>query len=146
MSKSEYVPHRDREKRVRSATKAIKVLVDARKSISESHLKELIRICLWKISIADGKTKTRYCSFKSKSVINTQELQHDHVFENRKLIGKILDNPDNIEKVVNDCIGCVVTKKEHERLTKISRENPCLEGWQRYDKAGIKVVDRKNGS
>lgn len=136
----EYVPHKDRDARIKSATTAIKVLVGL--EILEFHKKELISVCLWKISEADGKYKTR---FQSKAALNAkkEQLRHDHVFERKSLIENIIDKPEEIDKILTNAIGCIVTKEEHSELTNVSREKPQLEGWQRYIEAGIKVFDLK---
>jgi hypothetical protein len=56
------------------------------------------------------------------------------------MIERILANSDDLEGEVQLAIGCVVTKAEHDELTKYDKE---CDGWKRYVKANITVWDRK---
>ena len=47
--------------------------------------------------------------------------------------------PRKIDDILKTAIGCTVTVKEHQRLSRFDVEY----GWRRYRKAGIKVVDTK---
>ena len=134
-----YTPHEDRDIRIRSAVTAIKALLDL--DLYPSHKKELISVCIWKITEADGKLRTRYRSVGSLNVSSGTKLQHEHVFERKSLIQRLLDQKEEVQIILNDAIGCVVTKEEHDYLSRVSRENPDLEGWGRYKIAGIQVFD-----
>jgi hypothetical protein len=67
-SKASFNAHRDAEKRIESAKNTIKVLLSA--ELYEPHLVELLKICIWKLSLAEGRSKykTRYKSVGSGTV------------------------------------------------------------------------------
>ena len=101
-----------------------------------AHKKELLSVCLWKITEADGKMKVRYWSEEATSSAKS-DLQHEHVHERRELIERLLKG-EQIESVINDAIACIVTKKEHLILGKSG-----MSGWDRYLDTGIRVYDSK---
>lgn len=130
-----YKPHKDRNVRIDSAILAIKNITPL--NLYPAHKKELLSVCIWKITESDGKKKVRYWSKKAtQEPIN--KLQHEHVFERKELIKRILSG-ENIDTVVKDAIACLVTKEEHSQLNLVSES-----GWKRYEKANIKVYDSKN--
>ncbi len=130
----EYIEHKDRTKRIESAIIAINALLSL--ELYPAHKRELLGVCIWKITEADGKKKVRYWS--EGSITNENEtLQHEHVHERKELISRLLDG-EAVELVVNDAIACMVTKDEHLALGKSSSL-----GWQRYKEQGIKVFDTK---
>ena len=130
-----YKPHKDREIRISSAILAIKNIAPL--SLYLAHKKELLSVCIWKITEADGKKKVRYWSEKATREL-ASKIQHEHVFERKELIGRILSD-ENVDIVVKDAIACMVTKAEHSELNSVSGS-----GWERYKKANIKVYDSKN--
>ncbi len=49
-----------------------------------------------------------------------------------------VEGVDDVDAFLNEfAIGCVVLRSEHTTLTKVSKDNPDLEGWDRYDAAKI---------
>jgi hypothetical protein len=74
-----------------------------------------------------------------------KNLHHEHVFETSKLIKELRTDPRGIGRIVAKAVACVVTRKEHKNLTKLSRGRPDLHGWDRYQAAGIQVIDTKTG-
>ena len=131
----EYREHKDRNKRIESAIIAIKALLPL--ELYPAHKRELLGVCIWKITEADGKMKVRYWS--EGSISNEKaKLQHEHVHERKELIIRLL-NGEAVELVVKDAIACMVTKEEHLVLGKSSSL-----GWQRYKEQGIKVFDAKD--
>jgi hypothetical protein len=143
-SKASFNAHRDAEKRIESAKNTIKVLLSA--ELYEPHLVELLKICIWKLSLAEGRSKykTRYKSVRSLDN-PPKNLHHEHVFETSKLIKELRTDPRGIGRIVAKAVACVVTRKEHKNLTKLSRGRPDLHGWDRYQAAGIQVIDTKTG-
>jgi hypothetical protein len=127
-----YKQHSDRDQRISSAKLAIRTLVPL--DLLLAHKKELLSVCIWKITEADGKEKVRYWT---EGAISTpiKELQHEHVHERKELIKRLLSGED-IESVVSDAIACMVTKAEHKILG-------CSKsvGWSRYQESGIRVYD-----
>lgn len=136
-----YSEHRDRDVRLKSAVTAIKALLPL--ELYPAHKRELLDICLWKITEVDGKWKTRYRSFDAIDADASVKLQHEHVIEKQKLISLLMAGKESVESIVEKAIGCVVTKSEHDLLTSISRSDQTLDGWDRYRKAGIRVFDLK---
>ncbi|MBF6650135.1 hypothetical protein [Methylobacter sp. BlB1] len=132
MSIPKYIPHPNREKRINSAIVAIKALLPL--DMYLAHKKELLSTCIWKITEADGKLKVRYWSEGALSA-SSKDLRHEHVFERRELISRLLSG-ENIDSVVNDAVGCLVTKDEHTVLTL-----SVASGWNRYKDCGIMVFD-----
>jgi hypothetical protein len=63
------------------------------------------------------------------------QVQHEHVFEVVELSNEIISS-QAVEKTINKITSCVVTKKEHEELTKQTSS-----GWLRYKDANLKVID-----
>ena len=112
----------------------------------EPHLIELLKICIWKLSVAEvgNKYKIRYRSVQSLEN-PPKNLQHEHVFEISKLIKELRADPGGIDGIVAKAVACVVTRQEHKSLTELSRGNPNLHGWDRYQAAGIQVIDTKTG-
>lgn len=48
------------------------------------------------------------------------------------------DAPDDIDRILENAIGCVVTVAEHKRLSAVDQD---LLGWDRYRAAGVGVYD-----
>lgn len=108
-----------------------------------SHRRKMLSDAIWYMTEADGKWKTR---FKSKQVLHLAEndptslvrINHEHVFTRKALINEILERREELlddfcklNDLLGTAVGCVVTKSEHDALTKGS-------GWLRY--AGKVVV------
>jgi hypothetical protein len=138
-----YVPHEERAIRIESAVFAIRALLPL--DLYSQHKQELISVCLWKITEADGKWNTRYRTRAAMSETSVANLKHEHVFSRRALVEDLLSNPGDIDEVLRRAVGCVVTAKEHALLKVVSHRHPDLKGWSRFQKAGIEVVDLQEG-
>jgi hypothetical protein len=57
------------------------------------------------------------------------------------MVDAIFANPEEIDKILKDAVGCVVTRAEHKRLSSIDMKFPNIDGWERYDKAQIVRVE-----
>jgi hypothetical protein len=139
----EFRPHPRAIERASSATAAVRAILAAPDApdVLPSHRRELLSLCLWKITEAEGgKYGTR---FRSRAALSAPraELAHEHVYERQKLVDALLAAPADDDAVVARAVGCVVTRREHARLTAVSRARPELDGWERYEAAGVKVVD-----
>ena len=68
-------------------------------------------------------------------------LRHEHVTERRHLIKSLRDcrTLEQIEYVLRQSAGCVVTLAEDAKLRKVAKTKT---GWQRYSCAAIAVWDR----
>jgi len=136
MGLPEYQPHRDREERISSALLAIRAIVPL--PLYPAHKRELLSVCIWKITEADGKKKVRYWS-EGAIWSDPKTLQHEHVVERKELVSRLLAG-DDPEQVVNDAVACMVTPAEHSVLGKCGGS-----GWDRYAQASIRVYDSQNG-
>lgn len=108
--------------------------------VPPEYKKSLMHNMIWKISGANYKDKTRYCS--AEAIKDNEKAQHDHVFtidSIKKRFLKYINDKDEFDRTVNLIIGCSVTKTEHKKLTKLGYTK--IIGWERYKKAGIKVLD-----
>jgi len=57
-------------------------------------------------------------------------------------MNEILSNPTGVDSIIEErAIGCVVSKEEHNRLKEVEKADRSLQGWDRYERAGIKVWD-----
>jgi len=131
-----YLPHKDKDDRLRSAKLAISSLLKL--DLYPSHKRELVSVCIWKVTEADGKLKVRYWS-QGAVEAGKKDLRHDHVYERKELIDRLLDD-EPVERVYSDMVACIVTKNEHASLSKSN-----LSGWNRYKDTNIKVYDSQDG-
>ena len=115
-----YEEHKDRSKRIQSAITAIEALLPL--NLYLAHKKELISVCIWKITEADGKAKVRYWSNGAITDENGK-LIHEHVYERKELISILLSG-EAVKSVTEDAVACMVTDKEHTKLTR-STSNGC---------------------
>lgn len=132
MSLPTYVPHRDHDVRIASATMAIRALIPL--EFYPAHKRVLLSDCIWMITEADGKMKVRYWS-EGALEQPQPKLHHEHVNERRMLIQRLL-NGEDVTSVVADAVACIVTRDEHKQLGTSS-----LQGWGRYREVGIRVYD-----
>tara|TARA_B110000037_G_C16938566_1_gene431741 strand:- start:12 stop:437 length:426 start_codon:yes stop_codon:yes gene_type:complete len=133
----------DRNERLASAIKAAKALVNL--DLYPQHKRELLSICVWKATELDGKFNTRFCTQGALEAGPDTKLNHEHVIERKKLVDRMLAG-EPVAEVLKDAVACIVTVAEHRLLTDLSRTQANLEGWERYETAGIKVVDRSSKS
>ena len=118
----------------------MRAILDA-PGVLPAHKRELLSICFWKVTEAEGgKYGTR---FRSRAALAAPraELAHEHVVERAKLARWLLEHPDRVDDAIARAVACVVTRAEHRQLSAVSRAQPELEGWARYEAAGIEVVD-----
>ncbi len=140
-----YQRHRDAEWRIQSARRVIEVLLPL--DIYPRMKRRLISHCLWQITEAEGRHKydLRYRSQESL-IASREELRHEHVRRRKDMVDALLNSPPDVEIIVAEAVGCVVTKGEHAKLAEIDRNHKTLNGWSRYRKAGIVVVDMVTGT
>lgn len=132
---------RDREFILRSACSLATHLLDyPREKVEPSHLRELLSTLIWKITEADGKYETPYWSEGFLANPEPNFGIHEHVFERKKLILKLLDGTLDPYALPQAALACIVTRDEDARLRQVSAD---VDGWRRYVSAGIKVWDRR---
>ena len=136
MRTDEFKEHKDHSAVIDSAYLAVESILKL--DLYPAHKRELLDICIWKITEVDGKYTTRYRSRKAINNIDNESIQHEHVVEKKKLITELIENPGEYRSVLDKAVACVVTKEEHISLSKVKQE---LSGWDRYKEAGIIVYD-----
>lgn len=139
MPSSSYKPHRLRDERIRSAKRAIRSLLPVK--LVRSHKSELLGVCIWKLSEADGKWNVRYWS-KAALTAPKNERQHEHVHEIRKLVRALLQG-QSVGTVAKRVVACIVTRSEHKRLSALALDN--IDGWNRYRAVKVPVIDLVTG-
>lgn len=138
-----YKKHPDADKRVASALLAAKELLKL--DLYPQHKRELLKICIWKITEADGKYKTRYWSRKAVG-LDSSNLNHEHVYRMDDLVEAMIKSPSEAETILARAMACTVTREEHALLTQMDRERPELNGWKRYKELNMEVVDTATGA
>jgi hypothetical protein len=136
-----FKPHPQSEARKRSAVTLIKYLLAEKKpEVLPTHYRQLMRLLLWKITEAESpKHKTRFQSQGALTCRDKVELRHDHVFQRAKMIAALEKaTARKVDVILKRAFGCTVTSTEHARLSKFDKE---YDGWARYRKAGITVID-----
>lgn len=129
-----YVEHKDHAARIRSAITAIEAIMPL--DLYPAHKKEILSVCIWKITEADGKSKVRYWS-EGALENPSSKLQHEHIHERKELIARLLSG-ETVSSVLADAVACMVIKEEHVKLAASSKL-----GWLRYKDSGIRVYDAK---
>ena len=132
----------DSAKIVASARSAIACILGMGSDVLEEHKKVLISRRIWKITEANGKYNTRYFSGKARKT-SKDDRRHDHVWTRKRMVERILEDPGVLEHEIQRAIGCTVTKVEHDKLTGF---DTLLDGWERYKRAGIAVLDLKENT
>jgi hypothetical protein len=143
-----FKPHPEADALKRSAIALVKyLLANENPEILHDHLRELLSVLLWKITEAESYHKHE-SRFQSQEALNCDKsktkLRHDHVYPRSKMLSELENTgPDKIDSILERAVGCTVTKEEHSRLSKLDNE---YDGWARYEKAGILVIDTKTMS
>ena len=139
-----YKRHPFAEERMRSAINLVKGLLTL-PGLIEEHRNEFVRLALWKVTEAEGKAKykTRFQSQGAMAARENVKLQYEHVYPRAKMRNMLLAaRPEEIDEIISKAVGCTVTEEEHHRLSAIKN----CDGWERYIRAGIVVIDMETGS
>jgi hypothetical protein len=138
---TKYVRPADADERIESAILVIEALLPLK--IQSRMKRKFLSNCLWQITQAEGRTKYEIC-FRSKVSLESPKtgLRHEHVTTRKAMVAELLANPKKAREIAQDAIGCVVTHDEHILLSAVSKS---LDGWARYQEAGIPVVDMATG-
>lgn len=129
------------EEQIENSKSIIKAVLSL--NIHRDMKKKVIDSMIWNITGANGKYKLPYISVSAKNNPNLK-VNHEHVSRKKMLIDDILQNPENLETILKQALACIVTVEEHDRLNKIDKDNPELDGWKRYELAEIDVWDTIN--
>jgi hypothetical protein len=119
-----------------SARRAIKAIL--RLDITLKHKKDLLNKMIWAITKCPGKYKVRYITKAARTKRSVKDLRHEHVYPRKVLVGKLLKEPSAVNKITKRAIACVVTKREHQRLSRSSGS-----GWERYKRLNLSVWDQE---
>src|SRR5215212_1243201 len=126
----------------REIVESVTLLIEAviRLPILERHKRGVISGMLWELTQIRGKYTTRY---RSRAALEPRgaKLQHEHVFTRKDLTDRILANPERAREILGSAVACVVTVNEHRQLAAIDRTVPGVRGCERYERAGIEVLD-----
>lgn len=122
------------------SAKALAKAIAARTDILEVHRIKVLKLVQWFVTEVDGKHTTR---FRSKAVYDLAmndrtsrtKINHEHVYARQDIAVKMIQNPDQIDDLLDQVLGCIVTADEHSLLPKTDS------GWGRYAEAGIVVLD-----
>jgi hypothetical protein len=140
-----FKPHPNAKKRVESAKRAIQAILEIRSELCPEHVRAILYRGLSLITEAEATEKygLRYQTKKAIQAKSKKELRHEHVYEKKKLRDALLKHPEKFDEILEQAIGGVITEDEHKTLTKKSRENPKLDGWERYKAADLmeSVID-----
>jgi hypothetical protein len=133
-----FEPHLRADSRRESATALIKMLLANNTPKAAEHIQDLIDTLLWRITEADGKYNTRYRTSGAIDCSDKSQLRHEHVCQRSRMITLLMNaKPEEVDGILKDAVGCVVTRDEHTRLKAFDQEY----GWERYRKAGLRVMD-----
>lgn len=139
---SAYQRHANATQHVASALCAARAILDS--EAMPVHRRELLGICLWKLSEAAGLSKyaTRCVSLAALDR-PVKELAHEHVYERAKLVRLLMSGCLALDELADFAIACVVLRTQHRVLSAISCAQPSLDGWARYRAASVAVIDRE---
>lgn len=140
-------PRHNSEQRIRSAKAVIRMLLAMGDDVDKPLKRRFLSNCLWHITQASGRNKyqMRYRSRGARDIRERSALRHDHVYRRKEMVQKLIDSPDQIDQILKRAIACIVTKDEHELLNHIDQKHSGEDGWQRYELAGIEVIDMLSG-
>lgn len=139
-----FIPHKQAESRRASALRLVEVL--APMDIDEPIKRRMLSHSLWFVTETEGTSKYR-TRFMSRKAIgkNPRQLHHEHVIPRKVLVDAMVREPHRAAEIAATAIGCTVTRKEHEALTKLDKSEPGVVGWDRYRRAGIVIIDTVTG-
>jgi hypothetical protein len=128
---------------VQSAVRLIKLILQNGVELLPEHRRMVLDAALWKITEAESvhKHRTRFCSLAVFSAPDC-ECRHDHVFQKAKMIDDLIKSgPSAVDEIASKAVACTITKEENLILNRYK----ALDGWERYRKAGITVIDARTG-
>lgn len=140
MTLKSYKPRSGSKRRVDDAATAVAAILKL--GISDHLKKKLLSRAIWYATECDGKYNLRYASEGAVNLTDKSQRQHEHVSPRKSLVTRMLKEPRKAKAVLRSATACFITRKEHEKLAKVSRDHPLAEGWDRYRLAGIVVWDR----
>lgn len=139
-----FVPRKDADSKRKAALRLVEVIAPL--DIDPAIKRKMLSHSLWFVTETEGTSKyrTRYMSRKAIGK-DTKQLHHEHVIPRKVLVDAMVKEPHRAPAIAATAIGCTVTRKEHEVLTALDKAEPGLEGWERYRRAGVVVIDTITG-
>jgi hypothetical protein len=143
-----YRPREDYEQRFASIKAAVTAILDMPTAVKDSHKRRLLNTCLWQLTQSEsyGKRNLRYATKAACKLLDQgrrRELQHEHVHTRKQLIDELMEakpyQSDRVEQMLRSACACLVTIRQHQKLCGIDLD---LRGWERYERAKLRVFDR----
>ena len=106
--------------------------------------KMMLDRAVWLVVELTGNFYGRYRSDEAKSRVGVR-IQRDHVFTRKLLVSELQGGASNISSIIDRAQCCVVTKDEHDRLSKVPQS---IVGWDRYRAAvpPVRVWNMETGA
>lgn len=101
--------------------------------------KMMLDRAVWLVVELTGNFYSRYRSEGTTSKVGVR-IQRDHIYTRRSLVAELLAGTQNIRSVIDRAKCCVVTKEEHDRLTKVPQT---VIGLDRY-RLAVPIVKVRN--
>jgi RecA/RadA recombinase len=125
-----YKPHRDGDTRRAMVIAIIRSVVELD---GDEHFlkvkKKLLHTLIWAYTEADSKHNTRERSLAASRLVmpNTKLLKsalvHEHMTCKEDLVARLMRSSSMaVDEVMRDAVACLVTKEEHEHLTREDRK------------------------
>lgn len=133
------------EAEAKALGESVRMLVDvALRMPFERTRHEALKIALFQLTEEGGGSRKTAPRFRSRAAVDdfAAKCQHEHVVERRWLRWALGARPDLTGEILGMAVSCLVTKSEHERLASVEAS---LFGWERYQAAGIEVLDAGEG-
>lgn len=136
----DWTPGSDSESRRNSSIALACAVLAVRDQLTTPHLREVLKVAVWKYTECDGKYTTR---FRSEAALSAPPklVHHEHVFPIRTIVDRLIADPGNAETTMRSAVACVVLRSEHVALSVAEAADPTITGWERYRMAGIAVWD-----
>jgi hypothetical protein len=138
----------DFDERFKSIHAAVVEILNMPTVVKDSHKRRLLNTCRWQLtqSEAYGKRNLRYATKAACKLLDQdrgRELQHEHVHTRKQLIEVLMQatpcRSEEVEQILRSACACLVTIGQHKQL---SKSDPHLRGWERYENAKLRVYDR----
>ena len=101
--------------------------------------KMMLDRAIWLIVELTGNFYSRY---RSVEVITKPgaRIQRDHIYTRKALVAELQAGASNVRSIIDRASCCIVTKDEHDRLSKVPKS---VVGWERY-RAAVPPVFVRN--
>ena len=144
IARYEFRKHANADARRLSAIRLVKLLLEEDPEFLPEHREEFLSLALWKVTEAESidKHRTQFCS---KAVYESPNCarRHDHVYQRAKMVRALIKvGQEGAKEILEKAVACTITKEEHLSLNAYEH----VDGWERYRRAGIVVIDGTTGA